>query len=292
MKYVKYMYYPGCSLHSTASEYDLSFRKVCKRLGIDVEEVKDWTCCGTTPAHATSRLLSTALPLKVLADAERAGATELLVPCASCVQRLKIAVHEAEGDEGLKRRVDEALGVSYGFSVRILHPLEIFAGEEMLARIEREVRREPGQLRVVCYYGCLLTRPPKVMRFDECEYPMSMDRILRAAGVETLDWCYKTDCCGAALALTRTEIVRKLGFEILNEARAVGAEAVAVACPLCHANLDTRQEEIGREYGTDFRLPVFYFTQLMGLAFGISRHELGLEKHLVSPMELIEAKKL
>jgi heterodisulfide reductase subunit B len=280
---MKVAYYPGCSLHSSASEYDVSFRKVCERLGIEVEEVKNWTCCGTTPAHATSRLLSTALPLKVLADAEKSGLTELLVPCASCFQRLKTAEHEAKEDADLKRQVDSALGTSYSFSVRTLHPLEIFDGEESLSRIRREVRWKPARLRLVCYYGCLLARPPKVMKFDEAEYPMSMDRILGALGIETLDWCYKTDCCGAALSLTRTDIVQKLTHEILKEAKGVGAQAVSVACPLCHSNLDARQAEIEKRYKTKFRLPVFYFTQLMGLAFGIPASELGFEKHLVSP---------
>ena len=120
------------------------------------------------------------------------------------------------------------------------------------------------------------------MQFDECEYPMAMDNLLRSLGIETLDWSYKTDCCGGALAMTRTDVVLKLTHDILEEAKAVGANAIAVGCPLCHVNLDTRQTEVEQEYGVQYGLPVFYFTQLMGLAMGVAGDKLGLQKHFVS----------
>jgi heterodisulfide reductase subunit B len=125
------------------------------------------------------------------------------------------------------------------------------------------------------------------MQFDECEYPMAMDNVLRSMGITTLDWSYKTDCCGGAMALSRTDIVRKLTHDIFEEAKAVGANAIAVACPLCQANLDTRQEEVEREYNVSYQIPIFYFTQLMGLAFGVPAEELGLQKHFVSADALL-----
>jgi heterodisulfide reductase subunit B len=163
--------------------------------------------------------------------------------------------------------------------MNVLSPLEIFCDYEGMAKL---VTRQLPELKVACYYGCLLTRPSKIMQFDECEYPMAMDELLRSMGIETLDWSYKTECCGGALAMTRTDVVLKLTRDILEEAKTVGANAIAVSCPLCHVNLDTRQAEVEKEYGVQYNIPIFYFTQLMGLAMGIAPDKLGLQKHFVS----------
>ncbi len=275
----KLAYYPGCSLHSTGSEYDVSFRAVCAKLGVEIEELKGWICCGTSPAHCTSRLLSLALPYENICLAEQMGASEIVAPCAACFARLKTAVHEVAEDPQIARQVSEAIERPLPKSMKVLNPLEVFAKVEGLS--EAATTALPG-LKVACYYGCLLTRPSKVMQFDECEYPMEMDELLRKMGIETLDWSYKTECCGGALAMTRTDVVLKLTRDIFEEAKAVGANAIAVACPLCHVNLDTRQEEVEAEYGVSYGLPIFYFTQLMALALGVPRQELGLEKHFVS----------
>jgi heterodisulfide reductase subunit B len=280
----KYAYYPGCSLHSTGSEYDVSFRAVCEKLGVDIEEIKGWICCGTSPAHCTSRLLSLALPYQNLYLAQKMGATDVVAPCAACFARLKTAVHEAAEDPDMAGQIREVLKGPLPESMNILSPLEIFNGG---ANPATAVTKQLPGLKVVCYYGCLLTRPSKVMQFDECEYPMAMDNLLGSLGITTLDWSYKTECCGGALAMTRTDVVLKLTHDILEEALAVGANAIAVACPLCHVNLDTRQAEVEQQYGTRYDLPVFYFTQLMGLAFGIPPDKLGLQKHFVSADALL-----
>jgi len=280
----KYAYYPGCSLHSTGSEYDVSFRAVCQKLGVDIEEIPGWICCGTSPAHCSSKLLSLALPYENLCLAEKMGATDVVAPCASCFARLRTAMYEAAEDPELAGQISEALDRPLPKSLNVLNPLEIFCGNEGIADA---VTRELPDLKVACYYGCLLTRPSKVMQFDECEYPMAMDNLLRSMGITTLDWSYKTECCGGALAMSRTDVVLKLTRDILEEAKAVGANAIAVACPLCHVNLDTRQEEVEQKYGTRYGLPVFYFTQLMGLATGVGPQELGLHKHFVSTEALL-----
>ena len=275
----KYAYYPGCSLHSTGSEYDVSFRAVCEKLGMDIQEIEGWICCGTSPAHSSSRLLSLALPFENLCLAEKMGLTDIIAPCASCFARLKTAMYEANEDAEIAGQISDALEKPLPKSMNVLSPLEIFCNQQGLAEA---VTKQLPELKVVCYYGCLLTRPSKVMQFDECEYPMAMDDLLRSFGIETLDWSYKTECCGGALAMTRTDVVLKLTHDILEEARAVGANAIAVACPLCHVNLDTRQVEVEKEYGVQYGLPVFYFTQLMGLAMGVAGDKLGLKKHFVS----------
>ena len=280
----KYAYYPGCSLHSTGSEYDVSFRAVCRKLNIDIEEIPGWVCCGTSPAHCSSKLLSLALPFENLCQAEKMGATDVVAPCAACFARLRTAMYEAAEDPELAGQISEALDRPLPKALNVLSPLEIFCNEEGLADA---VAVQLDDLKVACYYGCLLTRPSKVMQFDECEYPMAMDQILRSMGIATLDWSYKTDCCGGALAMTRTDVVLKLTRDILEEAKAVGANAIAVGCPLCHVNLDTRQEEVEQQYDTQYGLPVFYFTQLMGLAMGVGREELGIQKHFVSAEALL-----
>jgi heterodisulfide reductase subunit B len=280
----KYAYYPGCSLHSTGSEYDVSFRAVCEKLGIEIEEVKGWVCCGTSPAHCTSRLLSLALPFENLCLAEKMGMTDVVAPCAACFARLRTALYEAAEDPEIAAQISEVLESPLPESMNVLSPLEIFCNESGLGDA---VTRQLPDLKVVCYYGCLLTRPSKVMQFDECEYPMAMDNLLRSVGISTLDWSYKTDCCGGALALSRTDVVLKLTHDILEEAKAVGANAIAVGCPLCHANLDTRQGEIEQEYGAQYSLPILYFTQLMALALGVPSDKLGLQKHFVSADALL-----
>ncbi|MEW6027231.1 MAG: CoB--CoM heterodisulfide reductase iron-sulfur subunit B family protein [Planctomycetota bacterium] len=286
----KYAYYPGCSLHSTGAEYDVSFRKVAGKLGLELEEVPGWVCCGTSPAHSTSHLLAVSLPVKNLSLVEAMG-KDVVVPCAACYSRFKFAAHEMEQDRKLSEDVKEVIGSAFQNKVRVLHPLEIFA-QIPPAALKANVSAEDGSasggkknhkdkpLKVVCYYGCLLTRPPKVMQFDDVEYPMTMDKVLENVGYEILDWSYKTDCCGASFALSETDAVLTLTQKILKNAKEIGADAIAVACPLCHANLDTRQTDINAKYNTDYNIPIYYFTQLMGLAFGLSPKEMGVNKHL------------
>lgn len=280
----KYAYYPGCSLHSTGSEYDLSFRAVCEKLGINIEEINGWICCGTSPAHCTSRLLSLALPYENLRQAKNMGLSDVVAPCAACFSRLKKAVYEAGEDPKIAEQISEAIDAPLPESMSVLSPLEIFGnGVDFTGKVTRSL----PDLKVACYYGCLLTRPSKVMQFDECEYPMAMDDILRAVGIDTLEWQYKTECCGGALAMSRTEIVLKLTRDLLEEAKIIGANAIAVACPLCHVNLDTRQAEVEKEYDAEYGIPIFYFTQLMALAFGVPPDQLGLKKHFISPDALL-----
>jgi len=267
------------------AEYDSSFRAVCDKLGLDITEVEGWICCGTTPAHCTSKLLALALPMQNLCAVEKMGLDKVVAPCASCFSRLKAAQHETAADPAMESQVREVLDAPLPTSVQVVNPLEMFLSNVDFGGV---AAKELADLKVVCYYGCLLTRPPKVMEFDDCEYPMSMDKLLCSLGMTTLDWSYKTDCCGGAVSATETDIVLKLTRDILEEAQAVGANAIAVACPLCHTNLDTRQEEVQQKYDTRSNLPIFYFTQLMGLALGISAKTLGLHKHFVSTEELLQ----
>jgi heterodisulfide reductase subunit B2 len=275
----KIAYYPGCSLHSTGAEYDASFKLVAKKLGMDLHEVPGWVCCGTSPAHSSSHLLSIALPIKNLALVEGINMDEVVVPCAACYSRFKFAIHEMINDYKLSEEVKEVIGSSFQNRTKVLHPLEIMAALPA-ETLKGSIKTKVNGMKVVCYYGCLLTRPPKIMQFDQVEYPMTMDNVLKNVGFEVLDWSYKTDCCGATFALSETDAVLDLTNKILKNAQEIGANAIAVACPLCHANLDTRQTEINAKFNTNYKLPIYYFTQLMGLAFGYNQKELGITKHL------------
>jgi heterodisulfide reductase subunit B len=267
----------------------MSFRAVCERLDIQLDEPEGWVCCGASSAHSVSRLLSSALPLYNLGLVQQAGHRQVVVPCAACISRFKHALHEVHESEAMAAQLEEVLGAPPAGAVSPVHPLEVIGEIAAKKDFAATVVRDLSGLKVACYYGCLLTRPPKVMKFDEPEYPMSMDRILGRCGAGTLDWGCKTDCCGASFALTLTDVVFKLSGRVLEAARAAGANCVAVGCTLCHTNLDSRQPEIEQLTGKSINLPIFYFTDIVGLALGLGPRELGLHKHIVSPLGLLDS---
>lgn len=277
-------YYPGCSLHSLSSELNHSSMAVLKELGVELYEPKGWTCCGSSPAHSTDHLLAATLPIQNLSIIEQSGFKEVLAPCIACYSRFKAAQYDIAQDPTLRKEVDEKVGYSYQDRVTVKSILDVFEERVGLDAIGKRVKRQVRDLKVVSYYGCLLTRPPKVTGAAHPENPMGMDRIVEKVGASALDWSFKTDCCGGSLSLTRTDIVLNLTRKILDNARAVGADAIVTSCPLCHVNLDTRQDALK----LDQPMPILFITQLMGLAFGLEPHALGLEKHLVDTREIIE----
>lgn len=283
---MRYAYFPGCSLSSTAEEYDISTRLVCRALGVELVEIPDWICCGASAAHMTDRLLSLALPIKTLAWAEKEG-LELVAPCAACFGRLKQANLAVRDTPRLLREVNALVGEDYKAQVHVWHPLEVIVHRVGLETVRERVKRPLDGLSIVPYYGCLLNRPKGMAEYDDPENPTSMDDLLEALGATVPYWSYKMECCGASLSLTHTEIVLKLSGDILREAQEVGADGIAVACPMCHSNLDMRQREIEKRRERAFGLPVLYFTQLLGLALGFNAEELALDRHFVSPREML-----
>ncbi len=284
---MKYAYYPGCSLHSMAKEYEVSFRSVCEKTGIELEEPKKWICCGSSYAHAASKLLGISLAWYNFIEINKLELKDVIAPCAACFSRFKTAQAEVENEPETAARIEDILESKLPDGISVFNPLEIFLKGNLLNEMAGMVKRDLSGIKIACYYGCLLTRPPKITQSDDYEYPQSMDTILNALGIETIDWSYKTECCGASFSLTRTDIVLKLTFNILEDAKLRGADAIAVACPLCHANLDMRQKEIEKKYERDFKLPVFYFSELMDLSLGASEKELLLKRHLVSVKEIL-----
>lgn len=284
-------YYPGCSLHSTASEFDLSTRKAAEVLGLKLDEPEGWICCGTSTARWTDPQEALNMSLKNLVLMEKMGHTRVTVPCAECFSRLRTAEHDVKTDEKARASAARDLGYDYQGKVEVEHIVDTFLSLGPAA-IKSKVTKPLSGLKTVCYYGCLLTRPPEIARPDNAEYPMNMDYLVRALGAQTLDWSFKTDCCGASLAVTQTDKALMLMQRILQNAQEVGAEAIVVACPLCQLNLDSRQNDIAKKLGKAYNLPVFYVTQLMGLAFGLGEKDIALKKLLVDPFPLLRQKGL
>jgi len=279
---MRYSFFPGCSLESTAKDYLMSTQAVAKALGIEMEEVPDWTCCGSTPAHATDALLAAALPARNLAIAKDLG-QDMVVCCAACYGRLAGANLAIAEDARLRAQVAETIGREYSGGVRVRHFLQVLREDVGLAEIRDMIVKPLGGLKVAAYYGCLLTRPKELCIVDDPEDPQLMEELLSAIGAEPIEWPFKTECCGASFSITRTDTVKRLCGEILKMAKESGADCIAVACPLCQTNLDLRQADIEKATGETFGLPVFYFTQLLGHAFGLSDEELGIGKLMTNP---------
>jgi len=281
-------YYPGCSLHSTAAEFNTSAEAVCKALGMTLIEPPGWVCCGSSAAHRADPEAALRLPLVNLALIEGGGFTEVTMPCAACFNRHKAALYEIRHDGERRAQAEKALGRPYHDTVEVTTLIEAILRHVGAEGVAAKVSKPLAGLKVVCYYGCLLTRPPQVTGAPHPENPTDMDDLLAALGAEVIDWSYKTTCCGAAHSLTRPDIVLKLSGSLIEHARAAGADAIAVACPLCHTNLDARQFQMK----LDKPMPVLYFTQIMALALGLPEKAAALHKNLVDPRPLLRKKGL
>lgn len=281
-------YYPGCSLESTAKEFDLSFRAICKGYGIDLVDIPDWNCCGASPAHQLNEELALALPYRNLLKAEEGKLKTVVSPCPACYSHLLNTHNKVVERHMLGDRLTEMVGGSYQKSVASKHLVDFLFRDIGVERIHKGVKNPLEGLRVACYYGCL-TRLPGV-DIDDAEDPTMMDEIISALGAEPLGWSHKTECCGASLSITRTDIGLRLANEILEAAQGVKAECIAVVCPLCQSNLDMRQSDVEKQYGRSYELPLIYLTQLIGVALGMSLQDLGLDRLVVSPVPLLRAK--
>jgi heterodisulfide reductase subunit B len=285
-------YYPGCSLHATGIEFDMSTKAVAEKLHLNLVEPEGWVCCGTSPAHNTNHYRSVRLPMQTLAIAEEMGHSYMTMPCASCFSRFRIAMHEIQHDAELRRKIANDIGFEYTGGIKVDSLLTTITDRVGYEAAAEPVVKPLEGLRVASYYGCLLTRPPDVTGAEHFEYPMSMDKLVEALGAEAVDWSYKTDCCGGSLSLSTLEISLDLSHKILENAVGVGADIMATACPLCHANLDVFQKQISDEFGGGCEIPVVYFTQLMGVAYGVDAKTLGLDKHFTDAIGLLNEKGL
>lgn len=281
---MKYVYYPGCTMKTTAVEFGESTRAVCGALGMELAELQGWNCCGASSAHWIDHQLALRLPARNLALMPET-ALDLVTPCPACYQRTLVADLRLRQDRAWRREMENSLSFTYTGRGRPRHLLEVLSEPEMINKIQERVSRPLTGLRVVSYYGCVLVRPPELTGWDSPEHPVRMDRLVEAIGAHPVDWSYKVDCCGASLTLSRSDIVVDLSTRLVDAAHQAEADVIACACGLCHINLDMRQA------GPEWQ-PVLYITELIGLAFGLPGVERWLGKHKVDPRPVLEGRGL
>ena len=271
-------YYPGCSLHGSSKEYNVSTQAICGALGIELTELPDWICCGASSGHSLNEALNIGLPAHNLKIAEGVG-LDVAVPCAACYNRLKVAEHTMQEQESIQQRMKELLEYDFQWNVTVLNLVELILDRVGLDAVRAKVVTSLNDLRVACYYGCLLVRPTEAVTFDDPDHPKRLDELMEVIGAVPVQWSFKTECCGGSHSLTRDDIVAHLVDGIIAYAQEAGAQCIVTACPLCFENLEMRQ--------TEGRFPILYFTELMGFVFGLEESKHWMNKHMVDPRPLL-----
>ena len=270
---MKLSYYPGCSLEGTALDYDHSVREVCLSLEIELVDIPDWNCCGASSAHMTDHEIGMRLPMRNLILAQDLG-HDILVPCAACFQRLKAA------DKALRRNAPIWDVPEYSPTFEIVHISTLLARNDMQRIINDKVISDLSGLKIACYYGCLSLRNPHITDAPQWETPDTLERIMEGLGADPVRWSHRTECCSGSLTMARPDIAGKLVGDIATAAMRAGATALVTDCPMCQANMETRQ--LVRKEG-EAGLPVFFATELIVAALSGSYPVKQQKKHLVSP---------
>jgi heterodisulfide reductase subunit B len=276
-----YVYYPGCSLKGNSKHYEESILPVFKEIGMPLNELEDWNCCGATAYFSVDDAMAAAINGRNFSLAEKLD-KDIIAPCAGCYLTLKKSNKFLTGGTEKAQKILGALdksGCSYSGRVDIKHPLEILVQDGMLDKIKARVTRPLKGLRVACYYGCQVVRP--YTGFDDPDYPMSLDRLMAAIGAEPVDFSAKTRCCGGSLSGTIEEVGLRLNYILLKEAKKKGADVVSTICPLCQFNLEILQDKIVKKYKDDITIPVLFFSQLIGLAMGLPKEDLGFSRSII-----------
>jgi heterodisulfide reductase subunit B2 len=285
---MEYAYYPGCSLEATGRPYDVSLRLCFERLGIGLKEIDDWNCCGATSYISMNKLTGYSLAARNLANAERMG-LDVCAPCSSCFTILSKVNRHMRWGEAHKAKINEVLqaaGLSYSAELDVLHPLGILVDFYGIERIQERVVRRLDGLKIAPYYGCQIVRPTG--RFDDREDPQQLDNLFSALGAHVVPFAHKVRCCGGMLMTTCEDVALRLNRDLLTAALEAGADVIATTCPLCQMNLEGYQGRINDVCGTQMQMPVVYFSQLLGLALGLSNEELLLDKMVVPLPRLTE----
>jgi heterodisulfide reductase subunit B len=273
-------YYPGCALHGSSNDYEQSLRACLGALDVTLAEIDDWICCGATSAHSLNHKLAIALPARNLALAGRQGLDEMFAPCPMCSMQLLRAGQAMASDPLLRQEISAMVEAEIPSGPRVLNLIQVFQ-RVGLDKLKAAVKTPLKDLKPACYYGCLLVRPPTVVDFDDAEQPQSMEAIVAVLGAKPVEWGSKTECCGAGMTMAETETVLRLSGRILANAVAHGANCLVVACPMCHVNLDMKQGEAAEFLHAKFDLPVYYLSDMVGMALGLSATQLGVDRHFV-----------
>jgi heterodisulfide reductase subunit B len=286
-------YYPGCSLKASSEIYDVQCKRVLSAIGINLHELDDWNCCGATSASKMDDYLSIAMPARNLGIADASEYGELVIPCSACYSRMLVAQKMLESDRRLLEDINGELSKKVIGKTKILNILEAIQPAVDSGDLAKRVTRKLEGLKPACYYGCMLTRfPYGVPVRDNVENPQGMETILHALGAAPLDWSYKTDCCGASAAVNASETSFLLMSKIMKDAIARQANCFVTTCPMCQLNLDAYQEKVRTTHGIAQSMPVYFITELIGIAVGLPPGELGVDRHFVDAMVLLRELKL
>jgi len=284
----EFLYYPGCSMSGTAKGYADSLEAIAEPLGIDLREVDDWSCCGASEYFSIGPLRGYALVARNLALAQRDanGSRILVAPCSQCYVNLAKTNKYIRTDTTLAGKVNEALsaaGLAYTpGSIEVRHLFEIVIHDIGADAVREKVVRPLSGLKIAPYLGCLVTRPDPEKRWKAKEHPREFDRLLEALGAEVVDYPLRTDCCGGHLSQISPSMGLEMMRRLLDSAERLGADVLATICPMCQMNIDLYQADVNRRFKTDFKIPILFFTQLIGLAFGMDAKALGIGSEVVS----------
>lgn len=282
-------YYPGCTLQQSSAFYDVQSQRVFKELGIILNEIEDWNCCGATSAGKYDDFMAIAMPARNLGIAEQDGYSEMVIPCSACYSRTLVTQQRLEDDPALKDEINAELTKKVQGTIKVSSILEVLMTAVESGQLAGKVTKKYKNIKPVCYYGCMLTRfPYGVAVPDDVENPQGMETILKTIGIKALDWNYKTDCCGASAAINDHDTSINLMAKIMKDAIARGANCFVVTCPMCQLNLDAYQDEICKKYEIQERLPVYFITELVGLAMGLSPEELQIDRHFIDSITLVK----
>lgn len=282
-------YYPGCSLQQSSGLYDVQSRRIFAELGAELVEIDDWNCCGATSAGKVDDFMSTAMPARNIGIAEGAGFSEMVIPCSACYSRTIVAQRRMADDAALKEAINSELAARIDGGLKISSILEALEARIAAGALTDRVVHNLTGLRPVCYYGCMLTRFPYAVPVpDDVENPQGMERILGTLKIKTIDWNYKTACCGASASVNDPETAHNLMARIMKDAVARGANCFVTTCPMCQMNLDAQQDAFCRKNDIADRLPVFFITEILGAAMDISPEELQTDRHFVDGTTLLK----
>ena len=283
----KFAYFPGCSMDSTAVTYKASLEYVAGRISLELKEIPDWNCCGSTAAHTKNEKLAYSLAARNIAIAEDTYPDlDIVTPCAACYSRLAYAKHAAE-DEFTRQEIERIIKRPFKGKKEILNFLDVFSQEDVMQACKENMVRDLSGLKIACYYGCLMSRPRKITKAEDIENPMQMDKIIELTGATAVEWDFKTECCGASHQVDAPRQSRPLIERIFRNAKANGAQAIVTACPLCNMNLDMREKEINDMFSKKYDIPVFQFTEILAIGMGAGAKTSGIHQHFWPAFDLI-----
>lgn len=279
----RYAYYPGCSLESLAEGYNLSTLEVARALGLDLKEIQDWNCCGSTAYFPVDELLAYTLVARNLALAEKEGASDFVAPCSACYKNAYFTNAYLNKDPDLAEHINYALeadDLHVNGTMKVRHLIEVILEDVGLEEVRKKVTHPLKDLHVAPYYGCQLLRPRK--DHENVENPQFFESLLSALGAQPVEYPSKTRCCGGSLIITNRKAALDMVYKLLEDAANHKADVIATTCPMCNVNLEVYQSQVNQEFGTHFSIPVMYFTQLVGVALGIKSGRLGIGKELIA----------